>query len=319
MPLLNTSRAPNPFSTRQRKSVLPNIIKQDTPIRNDDLIRFYPLDSASNKTVHTNSRAMPVNPLQHSTRQATNPRQLAPTPTQQGFKVQPPMIPTQHKPTPATPPLAEQPPSPEMAAQKFRQANRGLPDGVCYEPLDENTMRLLRENGHLPEEASTKQQDIMPIVPSPPMASLQTNANAAKPQLPTVSQTQHKSIEIIKNLIQDERNAHIFYNHMALESKNQEMSSMLSLIANDCKHHTQIMGELLTVHFITSFTPQEAAINTNLELDSALMLALSEENKALRVLAELHETVNNIEAEKIIQRIINKKMLNYNQLILFRQ
>jgi len=44
----------------------------------------------------------------------------------------------------APPQMQAQASSPESAAARFQNANKGLPDGVRYEPLDEETMKILR-------------------------------------------------------------------------------------------------------------------------------------------------------------------------------
>jgi len=208
--------------------------------------------------------------------------------------------------TQATGPANQQQSSPEQAAQQFRRVNQTLPDGVRYEPLDDDTMRLLRDNGHLPAEPKPAAATAPTAIPqSPPPHPI-----AEPPQIHTKDDN---IVKIIEGLIQDERNAHVFYSSLAMSVTIGSISSALTDIAKDCQHHTQQLTQLLANHYGGSFTPEEAAINTGMELQSALALALVEENKSLRVLAEL--SVSNTESEKVIQRIINKKIVNYNQLI----
>jgi hypothetical protein len=69
----------------------------------------------------------------------------------------PPMIP-QHT-SPMIPQQTATLP-PEKAAEKFQHMNKNLPDGVHYEPLDDETMQLLRK--HRP---STPQQSAPPVQP----------------------------------------------------------------------------------------------------------------------------------------------------------
>jgi len=228
-------------------------------------------------------------------------------------------------------------PSPEQAAQQFRRVNRGLPDGVRYEPLDEDTMRLLREHGHLPKEpepSATTTHHQAPVLPSQggptssqnqlqlPPTGVQSGFHPQIPsstasQLPTPDQ--QSIIDAIEGLIQDERNANIFYSHLAISTNSETIAFALNNIAKDSNRHIQKLTEAIIAQFGRGFTPMEAEINTGLEMQSALALALGEANKTLRNLAELLDRVNNSELEKILQRMINKKIVNYNQLQSFKE
>jgi len=318
MPLFIPNNPPSPFFNQQRRRILPTA---DNSLLNQG-----------------NSRAN----------------------TMPGFSMATPMVPqVSHMPVPHQPPAlsiqqsthmtapsrgrsphmsassaADQPlPSPEQAVQQFRRVNQGLPDGVRYEPLDENTMRLLRENGHLPslpeQQPAAPPHHGLPMLPqiSPPVLSPASMPSQLQPPVaaitgesaPAMSSTlvQQNIISVIENLIQDERNAHIFYGHLAADATSQVAASALGHIAKDCKRHAEQLSEVLIAKFGQGFTPIEAEINIGLELQSALELALEEENKALRTLAELLDAANNAEIEKITQRIINKKIMNYNQLVRF--
>jgi len=234
--------------------------------------------------------------------------------------------PTQHAANrPSTHAEATQQPSQEQAVRQFRRANKGLPDGVRYEPLDENTMRLLRENGHLPPAEPTQQtqapapstvQAPEPLVPvQPAITGLTSPQPMTATPLPSAAPPDSLSIvKVIEGLVQDERNAHVFYSHLAKTAQGNASEPALTEIANDSSQHAAKFTQILARQFGSNFTPVEAEINTGLELTNALALALEEENKSLRILAELLEGVANTESEKIIQRIINKKVVNYNQL-----
>jgi len=301
---MNANRPPNPFLAQQRKSMLPNIVRENKPAADDNLMRFYPLESTANRGSNSHGRAMPVNPLQHAPRQPAQPR--SPAHTQPSFSMPTPMIPRNNQ-TQTVPPPNAQPHPPDLAAQEFRRVNRGLPDGVRYEPLDEDTMRLLRENGHISDALPAPKQATMPITAQNPVPA-PTTAQAPSSEM-------QKSIEIIQSLIQDERNAHIFYSHLATSANIEWTTKALEQIAEDCNRNTRQLSELLSAHMNSSFTPEEAEINTGLELETALNLALSEESKTLRTLIELADNINIREAEKIIQVMINFKIANYNQLL----
>ena len=126
-----------------------------------------------------------------------------------------------------------------------------------------------------------------------------------------------KNITIIEELIQDKRNAQIFYTHLAKAASEPVIESVLSDIANDCADHGRQFTQILANQFGRNFTPIEAEINTGLRFADAISLALMEENRSLRILTGLLEGIDNAGSEKIIQRIINKKIVNYNQLTMF--
>ncbi|MCL2527451.1 MAG: hypothetical protein FWE42_03450 [Defluviitaleaceae bacterium] len=307
MPLLIPNRPPNPFFNQQRRRTLPVITNQENeqPMPDDDSLRLFPLESPIGKT---GRKATPVGPLHHQ------PRPKPPQMTghgNPGFSMAPPVMPRPGAaqatgPAPASP----QQSSPEQAAQQFRRVNQTLPDGVRYEPLDDDTMRLLRDNGHLPAEPAPAPAPVITPPPAIPPVAAPPHIVEEPPKTHTKDDGLVKTIE---GLIQDERNAHVFYSSLAASVTIVSISSALTDIARDCQHHTQQLTQLLANHYGSSFVPEEAAINTGMELQRALTLALVEENKSLRVLTEL--SVNNTESEKVIQRIINKKIVNYNQLI----
>jgi len=228
-----------------------------------------------------------------------------------------------------------QPVNHEQAAQFFRRANKSLPDGVRYEPLDDATMRLLRENGHLPpalEPPATGQQMQTPPLPqqqSPmPVQAAQSHSPlpAATPAVPhhtpmmpapqpfAITPDSQSIAKIIESLVQDERNAHIFYSNLAKIAQGQPMEPALTDIATDSSMYSIKFSQMLSKQFGNNFEPAEKEINTGLGFKESLALALEEEHKSLRALTELLEKVANPETEKAIQRVINKKIVNYSQL-----
>jgi hypothetical protein len=101
----------------------------------------------------------------------------------------PPIIPPQK--IPQTPPMIPQPQAseqnPASAAEQFQRVNKNLPDGVRYEPLDDETLKILREK---------------------------------KPSAPSIEpeKTPDETIEILKNLAQYEHNNFIFYKNSENET-----------------------------------------------------------------------------------------------------
>ncbi|MCL2570957.1 MAG: hypothetical protein FWE11_01010 [Defluviitaleaceae bacterium] len=334
MPLNIASRPPSPFFNQQRRRALPTIKNPEgeKPVLKDDALRLFPLGSSGNPTPQ-GRRAATVNPLTHP----QQPRRQTPTP-QPGFSMAAPMI-SQPNQMPMQSTQRQPESSPEHAVNRFRRANHGLPDGVRYEPLDDATMQLLRDNGHLPELPEAKSPAPQPsiasnpvIPPSAPIIAPTASASATPPPTPVTPMFQtplqppltepepnrQNIINIIQGLIQDERNAQVFYGHLTTQAASHTIQSTLSEIAKDCHRNSQQLSHILTTQHNSDFTPVEAKINTGLEIKEALALALEEEGKSLRVLSYLLEDVGSTSSEKIIQQIINKKTLNYIQLIRFR-
>ena len=158
MPFPN--RAPGALFTRRMKSVYHDPPPQVEKIDAAPVMRLFPLEIEPAR--QADARARRVNPLppptQPSRHNITNALGQS-IPVQsfaaqgggaqgnhaQGFAAQ--GISPQGNHAQMPPPA---PRSPENAAAQFRQINKNLPDGVHYEPLDEETLRLLREHGHLP-------------------------------------------------------------------------------------------------------------------------------------------------------------------------
>ncbi|MCL2187987.1 MAG: hypothetical protein FWB87_04405 [Defluviitaleaceae bacterium] len=75
------------------------------------------------------------------------------------------MLPNAMPRPPVTQPAMPTPTAPETAVAQFQRVNKSLPDGVRYEPLDEETLRLLRENGHLPSPPVQEKPEDIPAEP----------------------------------------------------------------------------------------------------------------------------------------------------------
>ena len=380
-------RRPSPFAMQQnamKNRQKPDATKHIEKDKPDDGFRLYPLTPGQNPKVNRQNRgARTVQPLpqsaharpspqaqgnNHRQMPQSGPRQMQPqmqngfNPTQQqspqGFHPmqaqspqgfhhgQPPQPPV------ATPPAAPIPP--QKAADQFRRVNNGLPDGVRYEPLDEETMRLLRDNGHLPKQPATSQPPAnqQPIQQSadsqPPTQPLSPPTSTRTPMIPpdspnlaTVNRaTQPQSSQtananattsersnaqlfalsgaipmVLEGLAQDERNAQVFYSSLSENIESTATRELLLSLSTDCAARLKQYTTLLTNHCNRIFTPLETEINTNLSFPEALTLALAEENKALLTLSNLLDQVSDTPAENAIQRIINKKIVGHQLLL----
>ena len=320
MPLPFSRRGPNPFAMQQiiQRKQAEHIKKseQEQDSGQDSRMKLYPLTPGTNPAInHARRGTNPVQPLPHH---GVNPmRQQAPTPPQQN----------RHHPMQVAPPPrhnSQPPPRPEKAADQFRRVNQGLPDGVRYEPLDEDTMRLLKDNGHLKQASPPPANPVevaQPQSPSsfaPPRTPMIPQPQAAvapdKPSPPSLAPIilSGEIPKILQELAQDERNAQIFYSGI---SDAEPAKELLSSFAIDCGARLKQYLTLLADHCNHVFVPLETKINTNLDFAKAISLALTEENKTLVKLANLLDLVADTPAAGAIQRIINKKVAAYQLLL----
>ena len=279
-----------------------------------DFLHFHPLQPSQRPP----RGAQPVNPLPHGrqnplTPQRQNPLQHVahprqqppahpmghmPPPNQQGHQAaqQPPHAPQMPSPMQATPPPPNrQPmsPTPHNAAEQFRRVNQGLPDGVMYEPLDDETMRILKAMQP-------------PPLPTPPTSPQE------EPEKPTLSLDVAKTIE---SLAQDEHNAHIFYTNLTQHATADKIKDALMDLAGECVLRHKKYTKMLKSHFDIDFEVAEKDINTGLPFAEGILLALSEETHGLSTLANLLEQTEGSPLEGQIAPIINKKILTNQRLL----
>jgi len=210
------------------------------------------------------------------------------------------------------------PPTPENAAEQFRRINKNLPDGVMFEPLDEDIMRLLKENGHLEKKQSAPQN----AAPQPPR---QTTQQPAMPMPPSPATTPpptniefEKITTTLQKLAQNEQNAHIFYSGIAKNAPADETKKSLTDMAGDCNARLTQYIQILQTHFNLTFVPAVKDINTAMPFEQAISLAILEENKALTTLGELLDHAEETSLERQIQRILSKKIVAHQLLLSIR-
>ena len=292
----------------------------EPPQGGHDFLRFHPLQPVGHMQgpgSYKPGGATPVNPLTHNRvgplqPQRQNPlqqvsaRQTAPMghrPTGGSLPFQPglgqPMgaaggkVPQNHG---APQPM---PPTPQNAAEQFRRINRGLPDGVMYEPLDEETMRILKASQPL----------VQPVLPAQPPA-----AQAEAPKPPLLSKDIAKTIE---GFAQDEHNAHTFYTNLSVKAPGEAIKDSLAALAGECALRREKYTEMLKEHFASDFAPAEKDIHKNLPFEKAILLAVAEESKTLTTLTNLLEQVEETTLERPLKRIVYRKILGNQQLLYY--
>jgi len=303
---------------------------QQEPKTFHDFLRFYPLQP-EDKTIDPkqNRGAKPVNPLQQSRPnplQAANPRAnpLQNMHRQQHLRQNQPLpnMPQNHArnevqsvPTAAWPSGSThgqdtqlERTDPQNAAEHFRRVNKNLPDGVMYEPLDEETMRLLKA-----AKPSTVPAQNTPPTPQLPQA---TNITPPPPNEPNNAHTIPSQIsDIIQTLAQNEHNAHIFYSAISHSSPTIEIQTSLESIAAECEQRVVLYTQVLSQHFSHEFSPAHKDINTSLPFHKAITLAVFEENKTLSTLSNLQSQITETSLERQIERIISKKIIAHQLLL----
>jgi len=271
-------------------------------------MRFFPLEADGGKTPPPHVKQRTVNPLAHrqnplSNNPANMIGQRSPLLNNIRTPNPEPRIPNSEIRNPNLPP--------ERAAEQFSRINKGLPDGVQYEPLDEQTLKLLRERNQAVAPPTAK-------LPAPPMQLPTTPSMLPdnQPNNPSVSfgGISPEIAKTIEGLSQNSRNAQIFYGHMAKIAPDDAAERVFNALSMECKAQIEQYNAVLAKYFNRAFTPNESEINTLLPYDKALSLALTEENKAIGVLSGLLYDFTDAEAERMLQRIINKKITGYHRI-----
>jgi len=248
---------------------------------------------------HMPSGQMPHHTPQHPFQQPHIPSAIFPNQTQQQHPTPPP----QNRQQAQVQAQASAPPTPQNAAEQFRRMNKNLPDGVKYEPLDDETMRILKM-------AQLSAQG----APNTPQSAPQIKEVPPSPSIPVIPPEIAKSIE---TLTQDEYNAQVFYTGISQNVSNEATKKSLTELAKDCEARHKKYTQMLKMHFDIEFTPAEKEINTSLPFSNAISLALSEESKTLSTLCSLLGQVEGTPMERQIERTIIKKILGQQVLFSF--
>ena len=240
------------------------------------------------------------------------------------------------------------PPSPQNAAERFQTINRGLPDGVRFEPLDDETKAALKKlglSGPAPKPADSPpaqpqpktQPQPLPAQPQPktqpqsPPARPQPNIQPQSPPDQQQSKTQPQppsesfaalpehppeSIALLERLIQNERNAAVYYQYLSEIAPVNEFKDALQEITRDCENRRGQFSEILKNLNGQEFEPKNTPINTAVEFNQGVDIAFMEERKVLEAMAELIDKFGSSEEKNayIMQNMLNKRMIRLNWL-----
>ena len=278
--------------------------------------------------------AVPHNPYQQSPMQQN--------PVTQSPVLQTPMqhSPVQHSPMQQSPvqQTIEQPPnraqpgpqtdkapqlSPQTAAERFQQVNRGLPDGVVFEPLDNETRAVLQSIGITgqakpnipPSVAKPNPAPVATVVSSPAAANTTVPVPGHKDEKPDGNNTASpESANMLEGLIQDEYNAAVYYKYLSGAAPSGDFQKKLQGIANDCEKRRGLYQSILKNLHGRGFEPKNNPVNTTVGFAQGMEMAVMEENKMLDAMTELMEHLTDRASIYTMQSLLNKRMIRLNWL-----
>ncbi|MCL2400489.1 MAG: hypothetical protein FWC91_12195 [Defluviitaleaceae bacterium] len=189
-------------------------------------------------------------------------------------------------------------------------SSRGLPDGVRYEPIDEEAMVALKKLG---KDIPTN-SNVPTMAPTPVSPQLETKEEAKVEAKAPLSTPSPESIHLLEQLIQDERNASIYYQYLSGIAPTGEIQENLQNISKECNkwsdHHHQILQK---IHG-RSYDPKDAPINTTIGFSPGVEVAIIEERKILEAMAGLMDLLEDTVDSYSLQKLINRRMIRLNWL-----
>jgi len=205
------------------------------------------------------------------------------------------------------------PEAPETAAKRIHKINQNLPDGVRFEPMDEETKAALMALKQRPPEAAASQEKAPEVaVQKPPQPPAPTVAKTPKITAALPGEALPSAVQLTR-FIQDEQNAHTYYLRLAEHAPQAQFKPMLQEIAAACQQRMQQGQRWLSAFHGQEFAPKEAAISPPEHFPRALELALQEEAVLLHAMADMQEKLD-MEAAWQFQRQINRRLADQHRL-----
>ena len=201
-------------------------------------------------------------------------------------------------PQPPPEPELQPPPTPETAAARIQQVNRTLPDGVRYEPIDEETWAALRKMQKSQMEEQ-KQKDAQKKEETKVSPTSTAPSNAAPVE--AASQVHAPPTEsipgqaLLESLIQDERNASIFYEHLSKSASSNEIISTLQEISKASNSRHSFYQRMLEEVYDGSYEVRDIIIKANIPFRQGIQIALREEAKIMLSMTKLIDQSDNKE------------------------
>ena len=240
------------------------------------------------------------------------------------------------------PPLPAEPAEldPRQAAERIMKINQGLPDGVRFEPMDDEVMTAMRglskeapapkPGSHLaspaPPPTPAKQKKLPDGVRYEPlddetMALLKKmGKDIPSPAAPELQATSPPSVsppesaKLLENLIQDERNSSVFYQYLSGIAPSGSFRDALQKAAKDCDNHCIQYQQMLENLYNRDYKPKNTAVNTNTGFDRGVEMAVLEEKKILESMTNLIDHLENEAGSYTLQNLLNKRMIRLNWL-----
>lgn len=111
----------------------------------------------------------------------------------------------------------------------------------------------------------------------------------------------------LKDFIQRERNANIFYKYLSSIADNEENSSALEYLSNESKRHFNELNILHEEENGTKYEVKETKINNIINFKDGIAWAIELENKGLIDIIDISENIESETTYKKINSIIGRK------------
>jgi len=112
--------------------------------------------------------------------------------------------------------------------------------------------------------------------------------------------------EDFSKFIQNERNASLYYKHLASVSKTAEHKKVLESISQESTARSEELSQIYQNMYGNSYEIKDVRINDTVGFEDGLSLAIDTESKIIKELLEHYNTANEVQSKKIIL-MINKK------------
>lgn len=187
--------------------------------------------------------------------------------------------------------------------------NKPLPDGVRYEPLDAEMIKLINEvkkPGQKPPDQSntlqeeTKQdKEINDIVRTAPESV----------EMPGFPQDSPRTLaDKLEDFIQNERNAVLFYNYLSRRTTREDYRKALKDIGEESRKRHEACNMIYKNLKGQEYLPKETEINNSVSFNLGISWAITEESRSIRELSRVFEDMEDERSARSISCLIYKKI-----------
>ena len=189
---------------------------------------------------------------------------------------------------------------------RFQNQPQELPKnkGVAsYEPVDEDTMREVRKLIN----AKRIEEGLEPLPEIPEKKENEAETPELEQELEPKSETIQEPVDNLCNFIQNERNASLFYKHLANVAENESHKEILSKISTESSKRSDELNGIYEAVNGKQYEIKDRRINDLVKFKEGLNLAINTESKIIRDLSDYYNTSTEVD-EKKLNSIIHKKL-----------